>query len=281
MKIFLFAITLIVLAAVTATFVVGIKYFDGVVTEEPYAAGIRWDETRKAAAALGWHMEVLNTELHRGGNLLLLSVRDRSGGAHTGTVTALHRTRPSTNRYDRHYSVAGKEKGALKVPLDFPLPGRWILQVDVASPAGMQTLSREVFVVELPTKVDGGDGKTVEVDCDFVDQPCTAVVGSEHLRITLEVEPAPPETMQPLRFRVRLEGEETAGEVEEATLSFFMPGMFMGPNRTVLKKAAPGIYTGEGLLPRCASGKKGWGARVGIRNRNREDEVRFLFEVVS
>jgi len=280
MKIFLLAITLIVLAAVTATFGVGIRSFDGLVTDDPYVSGIHWDETRKAAEALGWRLEVLNPKLSTGRNLLAFSITDRSGREHAGAVTALLRTRPSTNRYDRGYPLGKMGGGPPEVEIDFPLPGRWTLEAKVDSGKGEVTLLREVFVVPRERGAAGETG-AAEVRCDFAARPCTAEVGSDGMRIILEVEPVPPATMKPLRFRVRLQGDPAANEVRHVSLSLFMPGMVMGPNHPPLMRAGPAIFTGEGVLPRCISGKKLWGAEISVGGGKPEKKIRFLFEVAS
>jgi len=114
--------------------------------------------------------------------------------------------------------------------------------------------------------------KTVEVNCDIQREACTAWHGT--FEAVLDISPRPVRTMQKLQFLVTPNTEVSS---EDLMLELAMPGMFMGKNTVVLKKALDGRYVGTGIVPRCASGRTLWSATVDFPGKG---TVRFLFHVV-
>ncbi|NOY53244.1 MAG: hypothetical protein GXP58_06435 [Deltaproteobacteria bacterium] len=281
MKILLVFVTILVLTSVSVSIVVGIRSFDGTVTDSPYADGIRWDADRMAARSLGWRLMVDGSRFDTGKNRALLSVKDRQGVDHSSAVIMLHLSRPATSRYDRNLPFERNPAGGgIVANLDLPLPGHWIVGATIETPQGKQTLSHEIFARE-NGEPKQEDGRVEDISCNFFDHLCVGIAGTGGIKVQLDVEPAPPVMMKPLRFTIRLLGNEQLSRVEGVTLSLFMPGMFMGPNRPSLKKVGTGLYVGEGVLPRCIMGKKKWGAKIGIRIGEREESVCFFFEAAS
>jgi hypothetical protein len=65
--------------------------------------------------------------------------------------------------------------------------------------------------------------------------------------------------MQELAVRVAI---RPAAPTSTVAVSFSMPGMTMGENRSKLRATAPGTYEGKAVLVRCATGRRDWIADV-------------------
>src|SRR5512136_939873 len=103
MRIFIIAVTFVVVAATIGTILIGSRTFDGVVTERPYEAGLAWDETQKRLARLGWRAVVEPASLRTGANELVLRLSERDGALLNGASVDVTISRPSTKDYDRTY----------------------------------------------------------------------------------------------------------------------------------------------------------------------------------
>ena len=104
--------------------------------------------------------------------------------------------------------------------------------------------------------------------------PCVSELGD--IRASLDITPRPVLAMRELAFRILLEG---ASELPpQLVLDLSMPGMFMGENRITLAHSGGGVYEGQGVIPRCPSGKRLWAARLQLPGL--EDAVKYRFEVL-
>ncbi|TAN40247.1 MAG: hypothetical protein EPN25_08370 [Nitrospirae bacterium] len=133
------------------------------------------------------------------------------------------------------------------------------------------------------------------VDCRIDDGPCSKVLGDQKLQVVLDIGPKPVRTMKRLSFRIALQDSASAAANSDvkantdATTDVFvdlsMPGMTMAENRVSLRRDAAGLYTGEGVIVRCTSGKKVWKAEVSVRRPGRSaDDVLttpFFFRVTQ
>lgn len=124
---------------------------------------------------------------------------------------------------------------------------------------------REETVVSNPyeegLKVGRKDAAAPGGACDVGRSPCARALpgGGE---VTLELAPRPLATMKELAVRVELAGG--AAEGTAVGVSFSMPRMTMGENRSRLARTAPGRYEGRAVLVRCPSGSRAWEAEVQV-----------------
>jgi hypothetical protein len=125
---------------------------------------------------------------------------------------------------------------------------------------------REETVVSNPyeegLRVGRKDGGTPVRACDVGSAPCARPLpgGGE---VRLELGPRPLVAMKELAVRVDL-GAGAAGDRSSVSVSFSMPGMNMGENRSRLAAAAPGRFEGKAVLVRCPSGGREWLADVEV-----------------
>jgi len=125
-------ISIIAIAATIGTIAVGMKIFDGVVVENPYEAGLAWDETRQNKAALGWSVFLRNSLFKTGRNELTLEALDRNGRQLKNAVVQVTVSRPSTRAYDKNYLAIKTLDGKFQADVDFPLFGSWDLKIAVS-----------------------------------------------------------------------------------------------------------------------------------------------------
>lgn len=118
-----------------------------------------------------------------------------------------------------------------------------------------------------------------QADCPINEGDCRSTLFEGALTVHFEIDPRPVSAMAPLRFGVTLkEGER---EVEDAgvALSLTMPGMVMGVNRPVMTHEGSGRYAGDGVIPRCPSGRKLWQAEVTVTRAGQTESTAYRFEV--
>jgi nitrogen fixation protein FixH len=108
---------------------------------------------------------------------------------------------------------------------------------------------------------EGGAAATAGA-CDLGSAPCARPLpgGGE---VRLEIGPRPLVTMKELAVRVDL-GAGAAEDRPNVSVSFSMPGMNMGENRSRLAPTGPGRFEGKAVLVRCPSGGREWLADVEI-----------------
>ncbi len=115
-------------------------------------------------------------------------------------------------------------------------------------------------------------GAESAVDCAIQSGPCTKSFAAGTL--TLDINPKPVRAMHNLTFTVTFSGVKPA---HDPVIDLAMPGMIMGPNRVVLKRAGDTTYQGTGVIVRCPSGRRTWKATVTVPDRG---SAEFIFDVV-
>lgn len=101
------------------------RHPDPLVVDDAYAAGLRWNEERRArerADEAGWRFE-LATSREGGAVRVELALRDRRGAELRPERLSVRRVRPSEGGFDADFEL-GPDGSAL-IPL--PRPGRWEL----------------------------------------------------------------------------------------------------------------------------------------------------------
>lgn len=121
------------------------------------------------------------------------------------------------------------------------------------------------------------------VNCNIDSGPCMRENGAQQLTVTFDAGPKPISTMKRLNFSVGLKRGDEAVRDADAFLTLSMPGMYMNENRVTLNHSSDGVYTGEGVIPRCTTGKKIWMAEVSVKNPRGQAETpvsaSFVFKV--
>jgi hypothetical protein len=98
--------------------------------------------------------------------------------------------------------------------------------------------------------------------CDVGSAPCArSLPGGGEVR--LELGPRPLAAMKELAVRVDLDAG-AAGDRSTVSVSFSMPGMSMGENRSRLAPSGAGRFEGKAVLVRCPSGGRAWLADVEV-----------------
>ncbi len=120
--------------------------------------------------------------------------------------------------------------------------------------------------------------QAVSNDCDIQRGPCVPII-SNGLSIVFDIQPKPVASMSENTFIVTLGRSGKPITTATVHLDLSMPGMFMGNNEVVLKHIKGGRYEGNGIIPRCASGRKTWQADVAIQSAETTTVVGFIFEV--
>jgi hypothetical protein len=110
------------------------------------------------------------------------------------------------------------------------------------------------------------------IDCAIQSGPCTKSFADGTL--TLDITPRPVRAMHDLTFTVTFSGVKPASDL---VIDLSMPGMPMGPNRVVLKRAGDNTYQGTGVIVRCPSGRRTWKATVAVPDKG---SAEFVFDVV-
>ena len=115
-------------------------------------------------------------------------------------------------------------------------------------------------------------GAPSAIDCAIQSGPCTKNLADG--TVTLDITPRPVSAMQDLTFTVTFSGLKPASN---PVIDLGMPGMTMGPNRVVLKRAEGNTYQGKGVIVRCPSGRRIWKATVTVPEKG---PAEFVFDVV-
>ena len=99
-------------------------------------------------------------------------------------------------------------------------------------------------------------GTEATADCDPHAGPCMKEV--DGYTVTLDISPKPVRHMKELSFDLAISGDSSANLADTLLLDLSMPGMEMGKNQAVLKKAGDNRYTGKGIIVKCPSGRTLW-----------------------
>lgn len=146
MKTLIIFVILAGLAAVAGSIVVGVKSFDGTVTENPYEAGLRWDDAQKKMQELGWTFEILNKEFITGENDVLISIFDKYNMPLAPTEIELSISRPATETYNKKFEINQMKEGVFSSQLNFPMFGFWDIGIHVMSGGDALRFEKRVFV---------------------------------------------------------------------------------------------------------------------------------------
>jgi hypothetical protein len=119
--------------------------------------------------------------------------------------------------------------------------------------------------------VAAGPSPEDTVNCSIQEGPCTRHLAGR--TVTLDILPKPVRAMKDLRFRVTLSGDQRAAALY---IELGMPGMDMGPNRVELLQISDNVFEGQGIIVRCASGRRTWKATVTLPEVGKVD---FVFDV--
>lgn len=139
------AACLAALLAVGGAVYVGIQSFDGVVTDNPYEKGLRWDEEKKQEEDTGWSVDIRGGGFTTGENILQVSVRDRAGGPLPDAVVVATVSRPSTSEYDRDYPAVKLGNGLFQAPVSLPLYGYWDIKIHVAGSGHNAVYEKRIY----------------------------------------------------------------------------------------------------------------------------------------
>lgn len=108
---------------------------------------------------------------------------------------------------------------------------------------------------------EGGRGSAPA--CDLGSTACArALPGGGTVRV--ELAPRPLATMKELAVLVDVDLGPGAPRDASVSVSFSMPGMAMGENRSRLAHTGPGRFEGKAVLVRCPSGRREWTADVEV-----------------
>jgi nitrogen fixation protein FixH len=138
-------VSIIAIAATIGTIAVGMKIFDGVVVENPYDAGLAWDETHRNKAALGWNVRLRNGSFRTGRNELSLEALDRNSQQLENAVVQVTTSRPSTRAFDKTYPAVRTADGRFRADVDLPLFGSWDLKIDVSSDKDRCSFTNRIY----------------------------------------------------------------------------------------------------------------------------------------
>lgn len=146
MKTLIAFVIIVGLAAVAGSIIVGVKSFDGIVTENPYETGLRWDDARKKMRDLGWIIEIQNEKFITGDNDVSISVFDKNKIPLSLTEIALSISRPATEKYNKEFDIIQIRDGVYSARLNFPLFGFWDIGIRVSNGGDELFFEKKVFV---------------------------------------------------------------------------------------------------------------------------------------
>lgn len=146
MKVLIGFVTLTAILAVAGSFIVGIKSFDGTVTERPYEEGLLWDEIRRKKAALGWSVDIKKVRLTTGSNDITIAILNKLKEPLEDANISVMISRPSTTVYDRDVQVVKSGKGLYRANIDFPLFGYWDMTIEVRQERESLPFKKRIFV---------------------------------------------------------------------------------------------------------------------------------------
>lgn len=134
------------IAAVAGSVFVGIKSFDGTVTENPYEAGLVWDDIMSKEAELGWTVHIGKGPYFTGAGKILIDVRDKDGGPLQNAALLVMAGRAETSAYDQYADTVKIRDGLYRVNVTFPLYGYWIITIDVTKDDNTVSFKKRIFV---------------------------------------------------------------------------------------------------------------------------------------
>ncbi|MBI5903370.1 MAG: FixH family protein [Deltaproteobacteria bacterium] len=105
---------------------------DGLAEENYYEKGLMYDSTLRNEKELGWDIELSfdGTSGAKPANSVNVRIYDRAGGGLEGAAVKVTLRRPTSDRYDRVFDLAGSGSGpSYSGAIAIPLPGIWDLRV--------------------------------------------------------------------------------------------------------------------------------------------------------
>ncbi|MBZ0155575.1 MAG: FixH family protein [Alphaproteobacteria bacterium] len=117
------------IASVGASIYIGIQKRDMVVEENPYDAGLAYDETKKKEEQLGWRV-VFPSSLKAGESAFQLDVYDKEGRGIDDASVELHLNRLGDPQV-RTYRCRNAGKGRYMAVVRLDLPGYWDIRARV------------------------------------------------------------------------------------------------------------------------------------------------------
>ena len=97
MKTFMVIAVIAALAAVGGSIIVGVRSFDGTVTDNPYEKGLLWDDMRNRKSKLGWKVIIDDAKCRIGDNDVITSIMDRNNMPVDIDLISVIRSRPSSD----------------------------------------------------------------------------------------------------------------------------------------------------------------------------------------
>lgn len=146
MKTVIGIVTMVALAAVVATVIVGSRSFEGIVVDKPYERGLSWDREQTERTESGLKIGINNKTFTVGNNELVIQVTGRGEKPVSDAVLMLTVSRPSTNAYDRIYSLTASKGGIYSASVDLPLYGHWDLRITIARNGQTLLFPQRIFV---------------------------------------------------------------------------------------------------------------------------------------
>lgn len=146
MKVLIGFVTLTALLAVAGSIIVGIKNFDGTVTDRPYEEGLLWDDIREKKTALGWSVDIKEKRFTTGNNDITISILNRMKKPLKDIKISVMISRPSTTVYDRVVEAVKLKEGLYRANTDVPLFGYWDITIEVSEGRERVPFKKRIFV---------------------------------------------------------------------------------------------------------------------------------------
>ena len=146
MKTFMVIAIIAALAAVGGSIFMGVRSFDGTVTENPYEKGLLWDDMRNQKSKLGWKVMLDDTKFKIGDNEVIASIMDRNGMPLDIDLISIIRSRPSSAAYDGTFDTIQLKDGYYRAKVNFPLYGYWDVKVNVTHDDINFSYVKKIFV---------------------------------------------------------------------------------------------------------------------------------------
>jgi nitrogen fixation protein FixH len=125
---------------------VGIKNFDGTVSERPYEEGLLWDEVLRKKASLGWSVDIEKKRFTTGSNDITIAILNKLRQPLKNADISVMISRPSTTVYDRDVQVVKSGEGLYRANIDFPLFGYWYITTEVSQERERLPFKKRIFV---------------------------------------------------------------------------------------------------------------------------------------
>ena len=148
MRTLLITVSIIGIAVVVGTIIVGTSTFEGTVVPDPYEAGLRWDEQHRAREASGWTLALMGRTFRRGTNELSVALTDRQGAPVDDAVIIIQLSYPSSDRHDREVRLHHERSGRYRGMFELPLVGQWNVQFVIAQGDRQARFLESIYAAE-------------------------------------------------------------------------------------------------------------------------------------